>query len=65
MKLHFGPILDYQHQVIEAVCNLFRGQEICRTEFTVTESAVGGAFLPGMESELGVGNRLTPLDDWH
>ena len=36
MKLHFEPNLDYQHAAIESVCDLFRGQEICRTEFTVT-----------------------------
>jgi len=36
MKLHFEPNLDYQHAVIESVCDLFCGQEICRTEFTVT-----------------------------
>ena len=36
MKLHFEPSLDYQLQAIEAVCDLFRGQEVCRTEFTVT-----------------------------
>ncbi len=63
MKLHFEPNLDYQLQAIEAVCDLFRGQEICRTEFTVTHSAVGSALLPGMESDLGIGNRLTLLDD--
>ena len=63
MKLHFESNLDYQLQAIEAVCDLFRGQEICRTEFTVTKSAVGGALLPGFESDLGVGNRLTLLDD--
>ena len=63
MKLHFEPDLDYQLQAIEAVCDLFRGQEICRTEFTVTKATVGGAFLPGMTSDLGVGNRLTLLDD--
>jgi restriction endonuclease len=63
MKLHFEPNLDYQRAGIEAVCDLFRGQEICRTEFTVTRSAVGGAFLPGMENNLGIGNRLTLLDD--
>jgi type III restriction enzyme len=63
MKLHFEPNLDYQHQAIEAVCDLFRGQEICRTEFTVTKSALDGAHLPGMESDLGIGNRLTLLDD--
>jgi type III restriction enzyme len=63
MKLHFEPNLDYQLQAIEAVCNLFRGQEICRTEFTVTKGSAGGSFLPGFESDLGVGNRLTLLDD--
>ena len=63
MKFHFEPNLDYQLQAIEAVCDLFRGQEICRTEFTVTKNAVDGALLPGMESDLGIGNRLTLLDD--
>ncbi len=36
MKFHFEPNLDYQHDAIAAVCDLFRGQETCRTEFTVT-----------------------------
>ncbi len=64
MKLHFEPNLDYQMAAIEAVCDLFRGQEICRTEFTVTKSALGAAvYLPGMENDLGIGNRLTLLDD--
>ena len=63
MKLHFEPNLDYQRYAIEAVCDLFQGQEICRTEFTVTKQAVGGAFLPGMESDLGIGNRLKLVDE--
>lgn len=76
MKLHFEPNLDYQMQAIQAVCDLFRGQEICRTEFTVTMKAptpVGTDLFPGTqpeqmtlgmaESDLGVGNRLTLLDD--
>lgn len=63
MKLHFEPNLDYQRQAIYAVCDLFKGQEICRTEFTVTKSSKGGAFLPGVENDLGIGNRLTLLDD--
>jgi len=76
MKLHFEPNLDYQLQAIEAVCDLFRGQETCRTEFTVTMKAPA-ALADGMfagaapqqlslgvaESDLGVGNRLTLLDD--
>lgn len=77
MKLHFEPNLDYQMQAIEAVCDLFRGQAVCRTEFTVTMKAPmpvgGGDLFPGTqpeqmtlglaESDLGVGNRLTLLDD--
>jgi type III restriction enzyme len=39
MKLHFEANLDYQLQAIEAVCDLFRGQEVCLTEFTVTMKA--------------------------
>lgn len=65
MKLHFEPNLDYQMAAVEAVCDLFRGQEICRTEFTVTSNALGGAYLPmtRQENNLGIGNRLTLLDD--
>ena len=64
MKLQFESNLDYQLQAIEAICDLFRGQETCRTEFTVTQNAVGGqAALGYAESSLGIGNRLTLLDD--
>ncbi len=63
MKFRFEPNLDYQLQAIDAVCDLFRGQEICRTEFTVTKSALNGEYLPGLESDLGIGNRMTLLDD--
>lgn len=76
MKLHFEPDLDYQLQAIEAVCDLFRGQEVCRTEFTVTMNAptpvasetptnapIEQMMLGMAESDLGIGNRLTLLDD--
>jgi type III restriction enzyme len=64
MKLHFEADLDYQHQAIESVCDLFRGQEICRTEFTVTRDPGGAQMRLGFAySDLGVGNRLTLLDD--
>ena len=64
MKLHFEPNLAYQLQAIEAVCDLFRGQEVCRTEFTVTHNAAGTqAGLGFAESDLGTGNRLSLLDD--
>ena len=60
MKLRFEPDLDFQLQAVEAVCGLFRGQEVCRTEFTVTRDA---ADLPFHETGLGIGNRLTLVDD--
>ena len=64
MKLHFEPNLDFQLQAIEAVCDLFRGQEVCRTEFTVTQDpAEPQARLGFAESDLGIGNRRTLLND--
>ena len=64
MKLHFEPNLDYQRAAIEAVCDLFQGQEICRTEFTVTRDATAAQqSLAFAQSELGIGNRLQLLDD--
>ena len=64
MKLHFEPNLDYQHTAIESVCDLFRGQETCRTEFTVTRDATAAQYtLAFHESDLGIGNRLHLLPD--
>lgn len=68
MKLHFEENLSHQRAAIEAICDLFRGQEVCRTEFTVVHRTnspqMGLALEQGMEaSEFGVGNRLTLLDD--
>lgn len=69
MKLHFeNPYtddrLDYQRAAIEAACDLFRGQEVCRTEFTVTRDALGPQqSLEFAQSDLGIGNRLQLLDD--
>lgn len=72
MKLHFESDLPYQAAAIEAVCDLFRGQEVCRSEFTVTlraAPAADGATLQGnlegmQETDQGgIGNRLTLLDD--
>jgi type III restriction enzyme len=64
MKFHFEPDLDYQRIAIESVCDLFRGQETCRTEFTVTRDAIAAQqTLAFAQSDLGIGNRLQLLDD--
>ena len=56
MKLHFESDLDYQQDAIAAVADLFRGQEICRTEFTVTRANELALENP---DATGIGNRLT------
>ena len=63
MKLNFEPNLDFQIDAIEAVCDLFRGQEVCQSEFTVTQdcAALRGRLAIG-ETDRGIGNRLTLLD---
>ncbi|XUW99727.1 MAG: DEAD/DEAH box helicase family protein [Dehalogenimonas sp.] len=64
MKLHFEPNLDYQRDAIEAVSDLFRGQEICRTEFTVTRDTMSPQMaMVFAQNDLGIGNRLQLLDD--
>ena len=64
MKLRFEPDLDFQLRAVDAVCDLFRGQEVCRTEFTVTrDRAEPQTRLAFAENDLGIGNRLILLDD--
>jgi type III restriction enzyme len=64
MKLHFEPSLDYQLAAIESICDLFRGQEVCRTEFTVTRDVLAAQrTLVFAQNDLGIGNRLQLLDD--
>ncbi len=63
MKLHFEPNLDYQLDAIEAVCDLFRGQEMCRTEFTVTRDPLDPQGWLFEMNDLGIGNRLQLLND--
>lgn len=66
MKLHFEDNLDFQQKAIASVADLFSGQDICRTEFTVSKliDSSGQMALPGQEeSILGIGNRLQLLDD--
>ena len=64
MKIQFESSLDYQSQAIESVVGLFAGQEINRSEFTVTTGTPGAQGTLGLiESELGIGNRLRLLDE--
>ena len=81
MKLHFEDCyqdarLSYQQDAIDSVCELFAGQEICRTEFTVmsqsatkveqqSELALGGSFVQtvGISPQRDRGFRRNVTDD--
>ncbi len=58
MKLKFNPKLDYQLEAIDSIVDIFEGQAICDTNFTVPQLDNDTLF----ESNLGVGNKLT-LDE--
>lgn len=66
MKMQFNPELDFQHDAVCSVVDLFEGQETCRTNFTVAAVDVpsdDGQSTLAFGSDLGVGNRLRLLDD--
>ena len=64
MKLKFEPNLEFQLQAIEAVCDLFRGQECYQNEFTVSRKPnTPQARLALAQNDLGIGNRLTLPDE--
>jgi len=55
MKLQFDKNLEYQHQAIASIVDLFRGQTPMQTNFTV--SAYKG-LIGLFDTENGIGNRL-------
>lgn len=64
MKLQFEDNLDYQRTAIDAVVNLFKGQEITRSEFSVTYRNNDDVNLALFEdTQLGIGNRKLLLDE--
>lgn len=70
MKIRFDSELEFQRDAVNAVVDLFDGQETCRTNFTVSAlKAETGELAQQYEaaghtqSDLGVGNRLRLLDD--
>ena len=66
MKIQFDPNLDFQKQAIESVTGVFKGQEVCQTDVTVTTPKMWGAgtLSSGQTQEdLGIGNLLKLSDD--
>ncbi|MEA1884236.1 MAG: DEAD/DEAH box helicase family protein [Thermotogota bacterium] len=55
MKIKFNPDLDFQREAIDAIIELFEGNPLCQSNFTVSVLyGQRGTF----DSALGIGNRL-------
>jgi type III restriction enzyme len=54
MKLKFQSDLNYQRHAIDSITNIFRGQAIKQSNFTVSYGEDAGMI----QTDLGVGNRL-------
>ena len=64
MKIQFNPDLDYQAEAISSIVDIFEGQELCQTNFTVAPlTTEEQKMLAFDENDLGVGNRLRLLDE--
>jgi type III restriction enzyme len=61
MKLQFDPNLEYQQEAVRAVTDLFDGQEMCGSNFSVPSFDVQGLYTN--ETELGYGNKLRLSDE--
>lgn len=60
MKLKFNPNLDYQLEAIDAIVDIFEGNPINQSNFTVAP-LLGQQGL--QDTDLGIGNRLDPNFD--
>ncbi len=63
MQIHFEPHLTHQEAAIDAIVDLFRGQEFAQQEFTVSRTFAAGQLGLPDEDGVGRGNRLLLLDD--
>ena len=64
MKLHFEDNLDYQQAAVQSVVALFKGQDVCRTEFTINHLVEDPSqeTLTTSHNIAGIGNFLTLPD---
>lgn len=59
MKIKFESSLDYQNDAINAVVDIFKGQEVCTSNFTVFSPEFIKKQGLQFDSEDGVANKLT------
>ncbi len=67
MKLQFDSNLDYQLEAIRSIVDIFDGQRASASNFTLapleSDIASTSLFARAQQNDLGIGNRLTLLDD--
>ena len=59
MKIKFDSALDYQKEAINAIANIFQGQDKCESNFTVYSPEFIAKQSTFAFNDLGYGNRLT------
>lgn len=60
MKIKFSDSLEYQKEAIDSIVNVFEGQSIAKSNFTIS---VQEQNIGWFENELGIGNRLDITQD--
>lgn len=62
MKLQFNPNLEYQKDAIDSIIQIFKGQELCQSNFSVPSSKGQISLLGQEHNDIGVGNKLNLID---
>jgi type III restriction enzyme len=63
MKIQFDSNLDYQDRAINSIVEIFEGQEVCQSNFSVVTHGAKGQRTINDLNDLGIGNRLELLED--
>lgn len=60
MKLKFNSELQYQKEAVDSVVNIFEGQSVCESTFTLSNNLTSqnGQLLLDIEDDFGISNKL-------
>lgn len=63
MKIQFDSNLEYQDRAINSIVEIFEGQEVCQSNFSVVTHGAKGQRTINDLNDLGIGNRVELLED--
>ncbi len=63
MNIQFESDLGYQDRAIASIVDIFEGQEVCQSNFSIVRQQTKGQKITADFNDLGIGNRLELLDD--